>query len=152
VGIDYFHLLGDGEGDADWGPLRVGQIRGEHLDGSGAPLDDIAALDAILDGVAWRSGKIDPAFGLIGLRLAPGVSMPERHHNLRQLAIVYGGELTVRTGTDDQAVQAGQFFVLDENAPYTLTAGPDGATFIETWPPKHAASLTTYWHLDGTDD
>jgi quercetin dioxygenase-like cupin family protein len=150
VGIDYFHLLGDGDGDAAWKPLRVAEIAGKHLDDAGVPLADLAALDAILDGTVWRSDKIDPAFGLIGLRIAPGATTPTRHHDLRRLTIVHGGELTV--STDDQTVRAGQFFVIDEGCPYSLTAGPDGVTFIETWPPKLASSLTTYWHLDAGDD
>jgi len=144
VGIDYFHLLGDGDGDAAWEPLRVADVAGEHAPATGD-------VDAILDGTVWRSAKIDPAFGLIGLRLAPGAAMPERHHNLRRLTIVSGGELIVGTGTGDDTVRAGQFLVIDEESRYTLTAGPDGATFIETWPPKLASSLETYWHVGGVD-
>lgn len=151
MGIDYFHLLGDGDGDAAWEPLRVGQIVGEHLDATGDALATIADLDAILGGTVWRSAKIDPAFGLIGLRLAPGATIPTRHHNVRRLTIVSGGELTVGTADGDETVRAGQFVVIDEDCPYTLTAGPDGATFIETWPPKLTATLTTYWHVGDTD-
>ena len=122
VAIDYFDLLGD-EG---WEPAFV---------------DRTPAL--------LRSTKVDPAFGIESLRCLPGGVVPTRSHNVRLLTIVFGGELTVDLvegeRTDSRTVGAGQFFVLDEGTTYTLTAGATGATFIETWPPRRAAEMTTSW-------
>jgi hypothetical protein len=145
--IDYFHLVSEQEGG--WEPLLVERLAGRNLSFDGQPLGPSARLQAAFTNSVWRSTRIDPAFGLIGLRLGPHLAMPQRHHNLRQLTIVFGGELLV----DDSAGNArivcvGQFFVTEADTPYTLTAGPDGATFTETWPPKFAAELETYWYLD----
>ena len=43
---------------------------------------------------------------------------------------------------------AGQFFVADAGSAFTMTAGPDGSTYVETWP-RPVAELETYWHEEG---
>ncbi len=50
--------------------------------------------------------------------------------------------------TRRRTVGPGQFFVIDAAMPYTLTAGADGATFVETWP-EPVTKLETYWHDHG---
>ena len=86
--------------------------RSQHwIDGS--PLAD-APVDvaATFDGAMWRSTKIDPAFNLIGVKLRAGFTMPRHHQSLRQLVIVFGGELRVEHGGEDRTVGPGQFFVI----------------------------------------
>jgi len=147
VAIDYFSLLGD-EG---WTPLIIDPAdRQQHwVDGgalAAAPVD----VAATFEGAMWCSTKIDPAFNLLGVRARAGFVVPMRHHNLRQLTIVFGGELDVDDGSSDGArtIRAGQFFVVGAGTPYTLTAGRDGVTFVETWP-RPAVELETYWHARG---
>ena len=87
------------------------------------------------------------------------------HLNHSQLTIVFGGSVEVEfldPGTDatgesesgDDAtldirtVTAGQFFIVDAGTPFMMTAGPDGATFVESWR-EPADTLVTYWHDRG---
>ena len=118
MGIDFFNLLDD-EG---WVPLRF-------------------------DPAISRSTKIDPSFNLIGLRCPPNATIPTHHHNLRQLVIVFGGELLVEFATDEpdsRRVGAGEFFISDAGTPFAVTAGAAGATFTACWP-EPVANLRTFW-------
>jgi quercetin dioxygenase-like cupin family protein len=146
VAIDYFCLLGDATNAEGWTPMTIDPAgRSQHwIDGT--PLDaapvDVAAT---FDGAMWRSTKIDPAFNVIGVKLRGGFTMPRHHQSLRQLVIVFGGDLRVEHGDEERTVGPGQFFVISAAMPYTLTAGAEGATFIETWP-EPVTKLETYWH------
>ncbi len=150
MAIDYFNLLGDATNAEGWTPLSIDPTSPQHhwIDGgplAAAPVD----VAATFDGAMWRSTKIDPAFNLIGVRLRAGFTMPTHHQSLRQLVIVFGGELTVEQGgRSGRTVGPGQFFVVSAGMPYTLTAGPHGATFVETWP-EPVTKLDTYWHPHG---
>jgi len=150
VAIDYFCLLGDATNAEGWVPMTIDPAsRSQHwIDGTplaGAPVD----VAATFDGAMWRSTKIDPAFNLIGVKLRGGFTMPRHHQSLRQLVIVFGGELRVEHGGDEaRTVGPGQFFVISAAMPYTVTAGPSGATFVETWP-EPVTKLETYWHDHG---
>jgi mannose-6-phosphate isomerase-like protein (cupin superfamily) len=151
VAIDYFSLVGDD----GWTPLIVDPADRQYFWVDGGPLA-AASVDvaATFDGAMWRSTKIDPGFNLIGLRARPNFVVPMRHHNLRQLTIVLGGDLVVDAGGRDRdasgprTIRAGQFFVTGAGTPYTLTAGSDGVTFVETWP-RPVSELETYWHASG---
>lgn len=149
VAIDYFHLLGDATNAEGWTPMMIDPAsRSQHwIDGTPlakAPVD----VAATFEGAMWRSTKIDPSFNLIGVKLRGGFTMPRHHQNLRQLVIVFGGELSVDDGDATRTVGAGQFFVIGAGMPYTMTAGADGATFVETWP-EPVKKLETYWHDHG---
>ncbi|MCU1387196.1 MAG: hypothetical protein JWL72_534 [Ilumatobacteraceae bacterium] len=110
-------------------------------------------------GSMWTSTKIDPAFNLVGVRMRADFTVPTRHLNLRQLTIVFGGELTVTSADDGDAdtdagdtmstrVGPGEFWITPAGTPFSVTAGPDGATFVECWP-EPVAGLQTDWHDDG---
>ena len=150
MAIDYFNLLGDATNAEGWTPMAIDSASpSQHwIDGSAlavAPVD----VQATFDGAMWRSTKIDPSFNLIGVKLRAGFTMPRHHQSLRQLVIVFGGELRVDLGGDgDRTVGPGQFFVISAGMPYSLTAGAGGATFIETWP-EPVKKLETYWHDHG---
>jgi hypothetical protein len=138
VSIDFFDLLGvDG-----WVTLAPDPLDAAHLWIDGRPLAEAPVdVGATFDGALWQSTKIDPSFNLQGLRSRPGFTVPRRHLNLRLLTIVIGGSLVVR----DRRVGPGQFFVVGAGTPFSTSAGPEGATYLETWP-EPAARLETYWH------
>ncbi len=108
------------------------------------------------EGDAWRSTSIDPSFGLTGLRLAPGTTVPPHRHNRSLLVLVFDGSLEVahREISDDAAAAlpevetaslgAGQFCVVDAETEHRLSAGPDGATILTSWPLR-APELVTTW-------
>jgi hypothetical protein len=141
VSIDFFDLL-DAEG---WVPLALDQLAPAYFWVDGRPLSEAPVdMGATFDGALWQSTKIDGAFNLQGLRCRSGFTVPRRHLNLRQLTIVIGGELIV----GGRRVGAGQFFVVGAGTPFSTTAGPEGATYVETWP-EPAARVETYWHDAG---
>lgn len=147
MAIDHFSLVGDD----GWTPLIVDPADAQHRWVDGGPLAESQVdVPATFGGAMWRSTKIDPAFNLVGLRARADFMVPMRHHNLRQLTIVFGGELEVDAGdaAGGRTIGAGQFFVTGAGTPYTLAAGADGVTFIETWP-SPASTLETYWHATG---
>ena len=97
----------------------------------------------------WSSTRVDRSFNLDGRRSAPNFTVPRHHHNMRVLVIVFGGEFTVEWDEDEQRnsrrVCSGEFWISDAGTPFTMTAGPDGVTYVETWP-EPVARLETYWH------
>ena len=42
----------------------------------------------------------------------------------------------------------GEYFLSRAGTPYTMTAGSEGVTYIETWP-SPLPKLLTYWHDEG---
>jgi hypothetical protein len=146
VPIEFCNLLSDEE----WAPLTVDQLGPNSFWSAGGSLADAPVdLTATLDGRIWRSTKVDPSFNAFGIRVAAGTTLPRRHHNLRQLAIVFGGHVTVEWGNEGEegreSFGLGQFWVTDIGTPYTLTTGPDGVVYVESWS-EPIDQLETYWH------
>jgi hypothetical protein len=149
VAIEFSNLLGD-EG---WAPMPVDQSNPRYFWHDGGPLADAPVdMEATFDGGMWISTKVDRSFNLNGLRCRPNFTVPRHHHNMRELIVVFGGEFTVEWGPDGgegrRTIGAGQFWVSDAGTPYMMTAGPEGVTYMETWPGP-AATLETYWHEGG---
>lgn len=147
--IEFCDLLSEDE----WEPMTVDphDPRSSWYAGGSladAPVDVAATLDAKL----WRSTKVDPAFNAFGVRLAPGLTLPRRHHNLRHLVIVFGGQATVEWGPEgeegDDSFGLGEFWVTDAGTPYTVTAGPDGVVYVESWS-EPVDRLETCWYDHG---
>jgi len=147
VPITFFDLL-----DADgWEPLSFdpGDPSFYWNDGgfmTTAPVD----IAATFDGAMWHSTNVEAAFRWRGRRIRPGFTVPKRHHNLRQLMIVVDGSIDVAYGDHDeenQRVEAGEFWVAEKAAPYTMTVGPDGVTYLECWT-EPMSLAETYWHDD----
>jgi mannose-6-phosphate isomerase-like protein (cupin superfamily) len=111
-----------------------------------APFDFAATLKGALE----HSTKVETAFQWRGRQLAAGRTLPKHHHNVRQLMVVVGGALSVEYGANgEDKVELGpdEFWIAEAGTPYTLTAGPEGAIYLESWD----APLTTienYWHDD----
>jgi hypothetical protein len=64
--------------------------------------------------------------------------------------IVVDGSIDVAYGDHDeenQRVEAGEFWVAEKAAPYTMTVGPDGVTYLECWT-EPMSLAETYWHDD----
>ena len=141
MSIDFFNLLDDD----GWKPLPREQSNPSFFWVDGRPLSQAAVdVDATFAGAMWYSTRIDQSFNLDGLRCRANFRMPRHHLNLRQLIVVFGGLLLV--GPDGQRqIGPGQFFVSDAGTPLTMTAGPQGVTYVATRP-QPSAPLETYWH------
>ena len=147
VGINFGDLL-DGH---DWYPMPVNmQNYKKYLwfDGTylkHAPVD----FAATFDGAMWMSNKsIDvPAFNRNPLRVRPHFVVPRHHHNFDEMIFVLAGEYSIEHGDDGEItrVSAGEFFTSKAGTAYTMTAGAEGVTYIETWPGS-VLELETYWH------
>lgn len=143
----------DGEG---WVPMSLDQ---QHYPTyywqDGRPLAD-APVDfaATFDGAMFVTSKpIDVrAFNRNPLRVVPNFMVPRHHHNIDETIIVLAGEYTIEHGDVDNPrsvrVGPGCFFTSRAGTPYTMTAGPDGVIYIETWGVP-VTKLKTVWYDHG---
>lgn len=83
------------------------------------------------------------------LRVTPGFTVPRHHHNVDEMLFVLQGEYHIETYDGDEpettVVHPGQVFISRAGTAYTMTAGEQGVTYIETWP-RPVTELETYWH------
>ena len=149
VGITFADLL-DGQ---DWVPLSLDQQSSPmYLWNDGGLLAD-APVDfaATFDGAMWMTKKpIDlPRFNRNPLRVRAHFVVPKHHHNMDEMIFVLQGEYSIEHGDDghEQTVRVGpgECFLSRAGTAYTMTAGPEGVTYIETWP-NSVRTLETYWH------
>jgi mannose-6-phosphate isomerase-like protein (cupin superfamily) len=77
------------------------------------------------------------AFNRNPLRVVPDFMVPRHHHNIDETIIVLAGEYRIEYGDPARpeavTVRPGCFFTSRAGTPYTMTAGPQGVTYIETW-------------------
>jgi len=147
VPIEFFNLLGE-EG---WSPMSVDQSNPRYFWDDGGPLSDAPVdMGATFDGAMWVSSKVDRSFNMNGLRCRPKFTVPRHHHNFRELITVFGGEFTVEWGEggESRRVGPGEFWISEAGTKYMMTAGPEGVTYVETWP-EPQAGLETTWHEGG---
>ena len=71
------------------------------------------------------------------LKVVPNFLVPRHLHNVDETIIVFKGEYVI--------VKPGNFFTSRAGTPYTMTAGPEGVTYIETWGTP-VTSLKTVWY------
>jgi hypothetical protein len=115
-----------------------------------APID----FKATFEGNMFITKKpIDvPGFNRNPLKVVPNFVVPRHFHNLDEMILVFKGQYTIDYGEGDEAgtqvVGPGQFFISRAGTPYTMTAGPEGVTYIETWPVP-VGKLTTTWLAEG---
>jgi mannose-6-phosphate isomerase-like protein (cupin superfamily) len=89
------------------------------------------------------------AFNRNPLKVVPNFTVPRHHHNIDETIIVFQGEYHIDhgEGADRQTtvVKPGNFFTSRAGTPYTMTSGPEGVIYIETWgvPVKE---LKTVWY------
>jgi len=154
VPIEFLDLLGGGGWEplpVDVGPAAVWSEGGSLAE---APVD----VEATFRGALWRATDVDPTFGLTGVRVRDGFRIPVHHHDRSLLLIVFGGTLAVDTaagcGPDADVgsfesvdLGDGQYCVLEAGTAFSLTAGPEGVTFLASWP-QGAPEPGTCWHPD----
>jgi hypothetical protein len=147
VPIAFFDLLADD----GWEPLQFDPADPTFYWNDGgwmtsAPVD----IAATFDGAMWASTNVEREFKWRGRKIRPGFTVPKRHHNLRQLMILVGGELDVEYGEDNEKAhlsKVGEFWVAEKWVPYTMTAGPAGVTYLESWT-EPIEVVDTHWHDD----
>jgi mannose-6-phosphate isomerase-like protein (cupin superfamily) len=149
-------IFGDLLDDFDWVPMNLDQQSSPSyfwVDGgllADAPVD----FRATFEGNMFVTTKpIDmPRFNRNPLRVTPGFTVPRHHHNVDEMLFVLAGEYHIETYDGDEpetvTVRAGQVFVSRAGTAYTMTAGDEGVTYIETWP-RPVTELETYWHDHG---
>ena len=102
----------------------------------------------------WVSTKpIDlPRFNRNPLKVLPDFMVPRHQHNIDETIIVLAGEYKIEFGDPDNPesvlVRPGCFFTSRAGTPYTMTAGPEGVTYIETWGVP-VTRLKTIWYDHG---
>lgn len=139
--------------DKGWTPMSLDQQgHPKYFWKDGGLLAD-APVDfaATFDGAMWVTAKpIDvAAFNRNPLRVRPNFVVPKHHHNMDELIVVFAGEYVIEHGEpgheERQRVGPGEFFISRAGTPYTMFAGSEGVTYIETWP-KPVSTLETTWH------
>ncbi len=139
--------------DSDWVPMSLDQqSHPNYFWNDGGSLAD-APVDfaATFDGAMWVTTKpIDvPRFNRNPLRVRADFTVPRHHHDLDEMLFVLAGEYRIehQEGGAKQVVRVGpgEVFLSRAGTPYTMTAGSEGVTYIETWP-RPVAELKTYWH------
>jgi quercetin dioxygenase-like cupin family protein len=144
--IDFFDLLA-AEG---WDPIVFDQSSPNDIWGGGGLLADAPVdMAATFDGAMWRSTRVDTDFNMGGVRCRANFTVPWHDHNLRELIIVMGGEFTVEWGDNEErrTIGPGDFWISEAGTKHTMTAGPEGVTYVETWPVW--VQLKTTWHEGG---
>ncbi|MFT4262939.1 MAG: hypothetical protein QM572_06140 [Nocardioides sp.] len=118
----------DGSQLAD-APVDFGATFADNMDVSTTPIDLMA-------------------FHRNPLRVKPGFMVPRHSHNIDETVLVLQGEYTIEYGPLDDlrtiVVRRGGFFTSRAGTPYTMTAGPEGVTYIETWGVP-VTELKTFW-------
>ena len=144
--IDFFNLLDDD----GWVDMPVKQSYSKYLWNDGGRLADAPVdMEATFRGGMSISPHIDRGFNINGLRCRPNFVVPRHHHNMRELIVVLDGEFHVEFGhpgeESSQRVGPGESWISEAGTPYTMTAGPDGVTYLETWR-EPMDQLETVWH------
>jgi hypothetical protein len=82
------------------------------------------------------------------LKNVPNFVVPRHYHNMDETILVYAGQYSIDHGEGDDrevtVVKPGQCFTSKAGTPYTMTAGPEGVIYIETWP-RPVTELETTW-------
>ena len=140
VAIDYFNLLGDARPRAGprWRSIRRARAALDRWRSRSpeAPVDVAGHLRRARCGARPRSIRRSTS---MGLRCRAGFTMPRHHlqpppthHRVRRRAR-RRVDTSVATGDRDGRAP-GSSSSSTPATPFSMTAGPDGATYIETWP------------------
>jgi mannose-6-phosphate isomerase-like protein (cupin superfamily) len=101
--------------------------------------DSPADFDATFAQNMWMTTKPMSlrAFNRNPLYVVPNFTVPRHLHNIDETIIVFKGEYKIQFGDpakdEHVIVKPGCFFTSRAGTPYTMTAGPEGVTYIETW-------------------
>lgn len=150
-------VFGDLLDGAQWTPMPLEQQQNPRYSWKDGGLLADAPVDfaATFDGGMWlATAPIDlPRFNRNPLRVRPHFTVPRHHHNVDEMLFVFAGEYSIEYDEEDGStstvvVRAGEVFVSRAGTAYTMTAGPEGVTYIETWP-RPVKELETVWHDKG---
>jgi mannose-6-phosphate isomerase-like protein (cupin superfamily) len=90
------------------------------------------------------------AFNRSPLKVRPNFVVPRHHHTTKEMIFIFQGTYSIESGPLDNPVTTvvgpGQFFLSHPGTPYTMTAGPEGVTYIETWPQHVTGGGDTIWY------
>jgi len=75
----------------------------------------------------WNAFVDAGGFNILGVKLAPGFTIPRHHHNIDQLVLVHEGDVWLGS----RSYQAGDGYFTRAGHTYTITAGDAGATIFE---------------------
>lgn len=82
------------------------------------------------------------------LRVVPDFLVPRHSHNIDETVLILRGEYLIEFGDPKKpesfVAKAGSCFTSRAGTPYTMTAGPEGVTYIETWGVP-VTKLKTFW-------
>jgi mannose-6-phosphate isomerase-like protein (cupin superfamily) len=139
--------------DADWVPMNLDQQRyPSYFWQDGGLLKDAPVDFAKTFGESMfvTTKPIDVRrFNRNPLRVVPDFTVPRHHHNIDEMLFVFAGEYHIEhyeSGEPEVVrVGPGEVFLSRAGTPYTMTAGPEGVTYIETWP-RRIQELETVWH------
>ena len=140
--------------DTDWIPMSLaGQQESPtyYWEDGGLLKDAPVDFDATFAENMWVSTKpIDfLTFYRNPLKVVPNFTVPRHLHNIDETIIVFKGEYKIEFGDPAKGehviVKPGCFFTSRAGTPYTMTAGPEGVTYIETWGTP-VTSLKTVWY------
>jgi mannose-6-phosphate isomerase-like protein (cupin superfamily) len=148
--------FGDLIDDADWVPMDLDQQNApSYFWNDGGLLADapVSFAKTFREEMFVTTKPIDfPRFNRNPLRVRPNFVVPRHHHNVDETLFVFQGEYSIEydegDGRETIVVRAGDVFISRAGTAYTMTAGPEGVTYIETWP-RPVAELETYWHNEG---
>ena len=70
--------------------------------------------------------------------LEPDATVPEHKHENEQLGFVISGTLTMRIGSEERELHAGDTYTIPSNVPHEASAGGEGATVVDAFAPLRA--------------
>jgi hypothetical protein len=139
----------------DWEPMELEeqQFSPYYFWHDGRPLKD-APVDfaKTFDGAMFTSlNSIDVmAFNRNPLKVIPNFVVPRHHHTTKEMIFVFAGQYSIDHGEgadrETTVVKPGQCFLSLPGTPYTMTAGPEGVVYIETWPDHIMGGGFTFWY------
>ncbi|MBA4025760.1 MAG: hypothetical protein C0482_25715 [Gordonia sp.] len=93
------------------------------------------------------------AFNRSPLKVKPNMVVPRHHHTTKEMIFIFEGEYSIAYGPEGEEktvlLKPGNFFLSHPGTPYTMTAGPEGVTYIETWPHHIMGGGDTIWYDRG---
>jgi quercetin dioxygenase-like cupin family protein len=92
---------------------------------------------ALGQGITARAIEAD-RMTIAVVELDPGAVLPEHQHENEQLGFVIAGTLTMRIGTEEQALKAGDMYAIPSDVPHDAVAGPEGCVVADVFAPPRA--------------
>lgn len=93
------------------------------------------------------------SFNRSPLKVKPNMVVPRHHHTTKEMIFIFEGEYSIAYGPEGEEqtvlLKPGAFFLSHPGTPYTMTAGPEGVTYIETWPHHIMGGGDTIWYDRG---